>query len=208
VQVTLAYAQSLDGCLAEEAGKPTALSGTEAKALTHRLRAEHDAILVGVGTVVADDPQLTVRLVEGANPQPVILDSHLRTPNESFLASIHPRRAWVACLPGADERRVAALEALGVKVLRTPPGEDGRVRLPALLDELGRRGVQRLMVEGGAQVITAFLAQGLVDRVCITIAPRYLGGLHAVQARLAQLPALRDVRYETLGNDLIVWGRT
>jgi 3,4-dihydroxy 2-butanone 4-phosphate synthase/GTP cyclohydrolase II len=207
-EVTLAYAQSLDGCLAAAPGRPTALSGPESKALTHRLRAQHDAILVGVGTVLADDPQLTVRLAQGDHPQPIILDSYLRTPPESFLASAHPRRAWIACLAEADPRRGDALRSAGAQLLPLPPGKDGRPSLPVLLEALQRGGIQRLMVEGGAQVLTAFLAQRLANRVCITIAPRFLGGLHAIQSPLAHLPPLQDIRYESVGADLIVWAKT
>ncbi len=96
--VGLCYAQSLDGCLAEARGRPTALSGPESGRLTHRLRSLHDAILVGVGTVLADDPRLTVRGVRGPSPQPVILDSRLRTPPDAYLVAQHPRPAWIAAL--------------------------------------------------------------------------------------------------------------
>src|SRR5512143_1701471 len=89
--VSLCYAQSLDGCIAAERGRPTQLSGPETKQITHRLRALHDGILVGIGTVLADDPHLTVRHARGENPQPVVLDSRLRTPVEARLIAGHPR---------------------------------------------------------------------------------------------------------------------
>ncbi len=205
--ITLAYAQSLDGCLTEAPGRPTALSGADAQALTHRLRAENDAILVGIGTVLADNPRLTVRLADGPNPQPVILDGRLRTPPGCFLVSGHPKPAWVAGLLHADPGRAAALQQAGALLLPTSAEADGRISLPALLATLHQRGIRRLMVEGGAQVITAFLSRRLVDQVCITIAPRYLGGLNAIQAPLAALPPLSQVTYTTLGEDLIVWGQ-
>lgn len=206
-RVGLCFAQSLDGSLALERGRPTLLSGPQSARLTHALRAAHDAILVGGGTVLADDPQLTVRHAPGPDPQPVILDSRLRTPPGAFLVARHPRRAWIAALEGADRARRAALEASGAQVLALPASAAGGVDLPALLDCLAGRGVRRLMVEGGAQVLTRFLAEGLADWVCITLAPCFIGGLRALEAPLPGLPRLQDVIYQTVGDDLVVWGK-
>ncbi len=209
-QVGLCFAQSLDGSLALERGRPTRLSGPQSARLTHALRAAHDAILVGAGTVLADDPQLTVRHVRGPNPQPVILDSRLRTPPGAFLVAHHPRPAWIAALPEADPARRAALEVAGAQIILLPAAQsvDGAgVSLPALLDSLSGWGVRRLMVEGGAQVITRFLVEGLADWVCITLAPCFIGGLRALEARLPALPRLQDVIYQTLDDDLVIWGR-
>jgi GTP cyclohydrolase II len=205
--VSLCYAQSLDGCLAIQRGQPTQLSGAEASRLTHRLRAAHDAILVGVGTVIADDPQLTVRLVDGRNPQPVILDSRLRTPLQARLLGRTTQPAWIATTPAADPQRRAALESAGRRLLVLPADEAGRVFLPALLEGLAEDGISSLMVEGGARVITAFLAQGLADWVSITIAPVILGGLPAVEACLARPSRLTQVYREQLGGDMVVFGR-
>ena len=97
--VSLSYAQSLDGSLAARRGSPLLLSGKASMQLTHRLRASHDAILVGIGTILADDPQLTVRLVQGPQPQPVILDSHLRLPPNARVFQ-GPKLPWIGKLPG------------------------------------------------------------------------------------------------------------
>jgi riboflavin-specific deaminase-like protein len=205
--VSLCYAQSLDGCLTAQRGQPTRLSGAAASRLTHQLRAAHDAILVGVGTLIADDPQLTVRLVEGRDPQPVILDSRLRMPAQAGLLKRANQPAWIATTPAADPERRAALEGAGVRLLVLPADDAGRVSLPALLDALAKNGINSLMVEGGAQVITAFLAQGLADWVSITIAPVILGGLPAVEPCLALQYRLTQVYYEQLGQDMVVFGR-
>jgi 3,4-dihydroxy 2-butanone 4-phosphate synthase/GTP cyclohydrolase II len=217
--VTLSYAQSLDGSLAAQRGRPLALSGPEAAALTHRLRAAHDAILVGIGTVLADDPRLTVRLASGKNPQPVVLDSHLRLPLGSNLLHRQPGEMlpWVAGLQSPSTGRQAQLEAAGARVLCFSPGEDGRVPLPALLERLAEIGVNSLMVEGGAQVITSFLAQGLADQAVLMIAPLFVGGLHAVESSLAPgnpaqpdrpaFPALTGGGFEQCGADLVLWGK-
>ena len=207
--VTLAYAQSLDGSIAARRGEQTIISGPEAGRLTHRMRAHHDAILVGIGTVIADDPQLTVRLVRGPNPQPVILDSRLRFPTWAKL--LHGgRRPWIATTESADAARQAALEAAGARVFRLPADADGLVSLPALLEHLHRLHIRSLMVEGGATVISHFLATHLVDRLVLTIAPMLLGGLNAVEG-LAQvngrvMPQLSRPRYQRVGKDVVLFG--
>jgi 3,4-dihydroxy 2-butanone 4-phosphate synthase/GTP cyclohydrolase II len=209
--VTLSYAQSLDGSIAARRGSPLRLSGPEAMALTHRLRAAHGAILVGIGTVLADDPRLNVRLVQGRDPQPVVLDSRLRMPLEAELmrGACPP---WIATLAEADPHKRVQLEQRGARVFHLPPGETGGVSLAALLERLGEWGIDTLMVEGGASVITAFFRQALVDRLVLTIAPRLVGGLRAIEMDgesvgwIGSPPNLQNVGYERLGDDLIVWG--
>jgi 3,4-dihydroxy 2-butanone 4-phosphate synthase/GTP cyclohydrolase II len=199
--VTLTYAQSLDGCLALP-GRRVLLSGPESQTYSHQLRASHDAILIGVGTVLVDDPQLTVRLVDGPHPQPIVLDSHLRTPPTAALLAHPSKRLWLAATqPPMD--RVVALEAQGARIFRLPADLTGNVSLTTLLDKLGEEGIQRLMVEGGAQVINAFLEQKLVNKLIVTIAPKLLGGLQAVERLSAPLD-LRNATYRQLGADMIV----
>jgi GTP cyclohydrolase II len=205
--VTLSYAQSLDGSLAARRGQSLALSGPAATALTHSLRAAHAAILVGIGTVLADDPRLTVRYADGPSPQPVVLDSTLRTPLQARLLR-HPRGVWIACTRGDPGKRLA-LQSAGARLLDLPPDPAGGVSLPALLACLAADGIDSLMVEGGAQVIQACLSQGLADTLVLTIAPLFVGGLHAVEGLLPGpgFPRLEGAGYERLGEDLIVWGR-
>jgi 3,4-dihydroxy 2-butanone 4-phosphate synthase/GTP cyclohydrolase II len=208
--VTLTYAQSLDGSIAADAGQPLSLSGHQSLMLTHRLRAAHDAILVGIGTVVADNPLLNVRLVEGKDPQPVIVDSQLRFPLEANLLRHHPLSPWIATGEQADRERQRRLEAAGARVLRLPCRPDGRVDLEALLERLGNCGINSLMVEGGARIITSFLARQLVDHLVLTVVPRLVGGVHAVgslgQFEPARFPGLRNVGHQRLGEDLVLWG--
>lgn len=210
--VSLCYAQSLDGCLAMQRGRATALSGPASSRMTHRLRAAHDAILVGVGTILSDNPLLTVRLVEGKHPQPVILDSQLRTPPQARVLHKHPRPAWIATRSPVDPARSQALSAQGARILPLPSSKDQRIDLASLLDCLAEQGIRRLMVEGGARVLTSFLAQGLVDRVIITVAPVYLAGLASIEpgalaAKVGRPPRLSQPAFERLGDDLIIYGQ-
>lgn len=203
--VTIAFAQSIDGSLAAEPGKPLPLSGPESAAYTHHLRAAHDAILVGIGAVLADNPRLTVRLADGPHPQPIVVDSRLRFPDGAALLSHPTHPVWIATTAAAPEDRLQALCSAGAVALVLPADPHGRVSLPDLLDELGARGIQRLMVEGGAAVITAFLSQGLADRLSVTIAPRLVAGVRALQTALNI--SLRNSVWRMSGPDVILEAR-
>jgi GTP cyclohydrolase II len=206
--VTLSYAQSLDGSIADRPGRPLALSGSQAMAMTHALRALHQAILVGIGTVLADNPRLNVRLVSGPDPQPVVVDSRLRFPPYANLLK-NRRSPWIATHADAEAERQHALEAAGARVLRLP-GSNGWVDLDALLEHLGSIGINSLMVEGGAQIITSFLTFRLVDQVVLTIAPLLVGGLRVVDhlelASRRRFPRLKNLSYQQLGDDLVLRG--
>ncbi|MFA5835957.1 MAG: RibD family protein [Bellilinea sp.] len=208
--VTLSYAQTLDGCIAAEPGKPLEISSPETMQMTHRLRAWHDAILVGIGTVLADDPLLNVRLVEGKDPQPIILDSRLRTPLGSRLirrSDLHP---WIVCSNAAGQDQGAALMAAGAHLLRVEQEPDGCLSLPQMLECLKSLGIASIMVEGGSRVISSFLQAGLADWAVITISPRWAGGLPALDREVGSqrdMPHLIDPEYQQCGPDLVVSGR-
>jgi GTP cyclohydrolase II len=207
--VTLAWAQSLDGSIALEAGRACALSGAESLTLTHAVRASQDAILVGIGTLLADDPQLSVRYWSGRSPAPVVLDTRLRTPPSArLLAGAGPERVvTIACTAAADEARVAPLASRGARVLRLPAWPNGWVDLPALLEALGAAGVESLMVEGGARVLTSFLRAELGDYAVVTIAPRLLGGLPVVGGLdHGRAPRLVSIASHRLGDDVVLAG--
>ncbi len=205
--VTLSYAQSLDGSIAAADRSPLRLSGPAAMRLTHALRAMHDAILVGVGTVLADDPRLTVRLVEGAQPRPVILDSRLRIPRDARVFQ-HPQRPWIAAVQ-SEHVAIAQTRMPRADILSIPQDKHGQVDLERLLIELGRRGIRHVMVEGGAQVLSNLLRLGLANYAVITLAPRFLGGYHVFSqpdGRPASTPALLDVEHTSAGSEVILWG--
>jgi len=225
--VTLAYAQSLDGSITVARGQRYALSGPEALRFTHALRARHDAILVGVGTVLADDPELRVRLVDGPSPQPVVVDSRLRTPpTAKLLAQPGGRPIWIAAAElaanrphdahdGGEQRaraeRLGRIQAHGSRVVDCPALANGWVDLPALLGRLDAEGVRHVMVEGGARIITSFLEARLLDYAVVTVSPQFLGGLSAIEpsarSRVSSAaPHLKAWVGCRLGDDLVLAG--
>jgi 3,4-dihydroxy 2-butanone 4-phosphate synthase/GTP cyclohydrolase II len=208
--VTLTFAQSLDGSIAQSPRSRTQLSNACSQVLTHYLRARHDAILVGVDTVMVDDPRLSVRLVDGPSPRPVILDSRLRFPPGARLLAGGGAEPVIATTARASRTRERRLRAAGADVLRLPQGKGGRVDLHALLRHLRGANTSSLMVEGGARVITSFLRAGLVDLLVLTVCPRLIGGLRALPrlSPLAQarIPRLVNVHSESLEGDVILIG--
>jgi diaminohydroxyphosphoribosylaminopyrimidine deaminase / 5-amino-6-(5-phosphoribosylamino)uracil reductase len=211
--VTLSYAQTLDGRLATSTGGSQWISAPESLHFSHKLRAKHDAILVGVGTARKDDPRLTVRLVAGRNPLRVVVDSTLRIP---LTAAVLTEEAAPGTVLAVTERAPAArrdeVRALGATVLCLPTNTEGRVDLFALLAALQDRGVGSVLVEGGAGMITALLRARLVDRVVVCVAPKILGaGIEAVGdlgiRELARTLIMVDASVTPCGVDLILDGR-
>jgi 3,4-dihydroxy 2-butanone 4-phosphate synthase/GTP cyclohydrolase II len=196
--VTLTYAQSVDGSIAARDGSPIRLSCDESMQMTHALRASHDGILVGVNTVINDDPSLALKGINGVNPQPIVLDSTLRLPLTARLLKHPSHPLWLAA-SCPDPQRQTQLEALGARIIRVGADSRGRVNLVSLLDHLGELGIKRLMVEGGAQVIRSFLEEHLADKLILTIAPRIVNGL-----KIDSSASLRNVQYRQLGIDLVV----
>jgi len=209
-RTTLSYAQSLDGCIAAATGKATQISNPHSQVLCHRLRAIHDAILIGVGTVVVDDPLLTTRHVPGTHPRPIVIDSRLRMPLDAHLLQRDDDSLIVATTESASGEKAKRLEAAGATVVRTAPDRDGRVDLRALLRLLVGLGLRSLMIEGGAGVITSVLKARLADQLVLAIAPCFLGGVRGVQS-LAEIdpadrPRLTNVHLARVGGDLVVYG--
>ena len=211
--VHLKLACSLDGRIATRTGDSRWITCEESRARAHQLRHEYDSILVGVGTAQADDPQLTDRS-ERPRGRPlvrVVLDGDLRLAADSKLArTVRKAPVIVFASERADEGRAAALEACGVEVVRAARG--GR-HLAAVLDELGRRTLQSVLVEGGTSVAGSFLDASLVDKVTFFIAPVIIGGCDAKAAiggegagRIAEATHLREVEITQRGCDVEVTG--
>ncbi|MBW2432365.1 MAG: RibD family protein [Deltaproteobacteria bacterium] len=208
--ITISYAQSIDGSIAARNNEPLELSGPQSWTLTHQVRAVSDAILIGIGTVLADDPRLSVRRVEGRNPQPIILDTHLRTPLDAKCVQRDDVSTWLINAKTNSIANRRALEEVGASPLTCATGTDGKIDLLALMDLLAAMKINSVMVEGGARVITSFVNARLVDQFIITIAPKFVGGLQVLNSRgieKAQYLECEQVYYQHLGNDIIVWAR-
>ncbi|MFT0859025.1 bifunctional diaminohydroxyphosphoribosylaminopyrimidine deaminase/5-amino-6-(5-phosphoribosylamino)uracil reductase RibD [Ancylobacter sp. G4_0304] len=206
--VMLKLAVSADGKAGLEGRRPAAITGEEARAAVHMLRATHDAVLTGIGTVLADDPLLTCRLPGMADRSPVrvVLDGALRLPLSSALVrSLDIAPLWVIAGEGAPLEREAALNDLGVEVMRVGRGPTGGLDLAEALRLLAVRGITRLMVEAGPRVASAFVAADLVDEADIFTGPDPLGA-NAIDA-LEGLPLaaldthLVEVETHTHGRD-------
>ncbi len=208
--VTLSYAQSLDGSSAAKRGAALGLSGPESLKLTHRLRSKHNAILVGIGTVLSDNPRLTVRLVNGKNPRPIVVDSRLRIPLDCRLFNENIVTPWVAATEAYPADRKEAIEASGASVFIFRSNDKGQVDLLSMLVRLGQMGITSLMVEGGSRIITSFLLGQLANYLVLTIAPVMVGGLRGVndlsRNKIPDIHSLHQMGHQWFGKDLILWG--
>jgi len=211
--VTLKFAQTLDGRIATATGDSQGISSVPFRRLAHRLRAANDAVMVGIDTVLADNPRLTVRLVKGRNPSRVVLDSRLRTPLDAEV--VQNREAAptiIATTSQADEKKVSHLRETGIEVLVTRQDEAGKVDLRQLLGMLGERGFSSVLVEGGAGVITSFLRRNLADKMVIAVAPKIMGkGIEAVGElnirEVSQALKLSFQKTYRVGEDLVIEAR-
>jgi GTP cyclohydrolase II len=209
--VTVHYAQTIDGRIAARTGDSHWVSGESSLRLAHELRAANDAVLVGIGTVLADDPRLTVRLVKGPSPIRVIVDSHLGIPLEANVLTDDAAPTIVATTHLAPEERAVAIRSHGATVLRARAANDGTVDLSDLMRRLRGRGVRSLLIEGGRGMITSALRGGIVDRLTVCIAPKVIGeGISAVGD--LHVDYLRDAmtfahsRFITCGEDIVFYG--
>ena len=207
--VVLKHAQTIDGRTATATGDSRWISGPEERALSHALRSACDAVAVGIGTVLIDDPQLTVRSVSGPSPIRVVFDSRLRIPDDARVLGDGPATIVITTSRSSASRRRALVER-GVGVDVVPEGPGG-VSLAGALAALALRGVTTILVEGGARVATSFLADGLVNRAIVAIAPTVLGaGTDAIGdlgvERISQAIQLKHPLARMVGRDVVMAG--
>lgn len=212
--VALKYAMTLDGCLSAASGDSKWITGLKARKEAHRLRSLYDVILVGKGTVLADNPALTCRLVRGKNPLRVILDTQFEIPLTAEVLADGAAGTLVFTGRQAPQKKCAeAAELPHVEVIRVPTDEQGQVSLPAVLEELAKRNLTSILVEGGSSVLGAFWQQEFTERVYTFIAPKILGGADNLlpvggveQKKMSEALALEHCRLKRFGKDYLLTG--
>lgn len=210
--VTLKTASTLDGKIASKTGDSKWISNEEARRRVHTLRHRHQAIMVGVSTVIADDPQLTTRLpVKGINPIRIVVDSRLTIPLESQMLHDSAAPTMILTTELGDPQKKTELQRLGIEVIVC--GDGPRVDLKLAMDTLGQREIGSILLEGGGTLNGAMLEEGLVDRVVLFIAPKIVGGLAAPSSfnfsgaeRMSDAVTLSDVQFEQLGDNVCITG--
>jgi len=213
--VTMKVASSLDGKIASAMGESRWISGKKSRALVHQLRNESDAVMVGIGTILKDDPRLTARLAgkKGCDPIRIIVDSRLRIPLESRILHLDSAaKTILVATKQAPNDKIREIEKLGAQVL-VAEGSNSRVDLAALMDELGRIGITNLLLEGGSELNASMLCDRLVDKVIFFVAPQIIGGQDAKSAvggqavrSLSQAFNLSNLQVSRLGKDLFIRG--
>jgi diaminohydroxyphosphoribosylaminopyrimidine deaminase/5-amino-6-(5-phosphoribosylamino)uracil reductase len=210
--VTLKFAQSLDGRIATQTGNSQWISSPETLRLAHKLRSFHDAILVGIGTVLVDDPSLTVRLVKGTAPQRIIVDTRLRIPlSAKILNDDGVTRTVIVATEGANLRKSRKIHYLGAEILWAAKNPRGGVDMLDLLEKLGHMGITSVLVEGGSQIITSLVERNLADKIVIVMAPKIIGkGVEALGdlkiRDLKQALCISRMKTKKVGPDIVIEG--
>jgi diaminohydroxyphosphoribosylaminopyrimidine deaminase/5-amino-6-(5-phosphoribosylamino)uracil reductase len=223
--VILKIASSLDGKIATGSGESKWITGEQSRKIVHRLRSEVDAVMVGIGTVLMDDPMLNVRLIKGRNPHRLILDSQLkisltaRILNPELNLSLglsHPvpseSKTYIVTSSDAPEDKIIALEKKGIRIIPAD-SKEGYIDLPLLMKELGNIGIMSLMIEGGSETNASALRAGIIDKVLIFLSPKIIGGSNSKGSvggtspeRLTDAIILKDLRFRRSGEDLLIEG--
>ncbi len=207
--ITLKYAQTLDGRIATSKGSSRWISSQKSRKYSHRLRSNNDAVLVGVNTILKDNPLLTVRLVKGKNPLRIIVDSRLRTPIKTrIIGDIKSAPVLIATTRRAPSKRIRQFEERGVDIAVIREDREGKVDIKMLVRALSKRGIRSILVEGGSKILTSFLKNRLADRLVVFIAPKIMGqGIDAIGdlgvVEIARCLNLKANRVKNIDGDLI-----
>lgn len=213
--LTLKLALSLDGRIATKTGESKWITSKESRAFSHELRARHDAVMVGINTIMTDDPRLTVRNAAGRNPIRIVVDSKLRLPfDRNVVKTAHEVPTCVLTTAEADPDHEQALTDAGLNIIKLPATTEGRCDMRAALYELAKREVVSVLCEGGAELTGSLLAGRLVDHMYAFVAPLLLGPRGRAGAvdwagpdTIKGAPRIKNPKWELHGNDALVSGR-
>jgi diaminohydroxyphosphoribosylaminopyrimidine deaminase/5-amino-6-(5-phosphoribosylamino)uracil reductase len=210
--VVLKVASTLDGKIATRNGDSKWISGEPSRRFVHQLRGQADGVLVGIGTVLRDDPLLTARGKEGSEPYRIVLDTRLKIPEEARVFERSPSKVILATTESAPQDKIERLETRGVRVLIID-SKEGRVDLRSFLSKLGELGMMTLLVEGGSRVNGSFLDEGLIDKFFIFLSPKLIGDPEALGifdgrgvSNLEEAVALKEIKTKRIGEDILVEG--
>jgi diaminohydroxyphosphoribosylaminopyrimidine deaminase/5-amino-6-(5-phosphoribosylamino)uracil reductase len=210
--VILKVAATLDGKIAAREGDSKWISGETSRHFIHRMRDQVDGVVIGIGTVLKDDPQLTARIKKGRDPYRIILDSRLRIPEDAKVIGNSPSKTIIATTELAARDKIERLEKKGVRILILD-SKQGRVDLKNCLSKLGEMGIMSLLVEGGSQVNGSFLDEGLIDKILFFLSPKLIGDREALgifggsgKATLKETIPLNELRVRRIGKDILIEG--
>ena len=210
--VVLKIAATLDGKIATRNGESKWISGEASRRLVHRLRERVDGVLVGIGTVLKDNPLLTARTKKGKEPYRIVLDSRLKIPEDAKVFEHSPSEVILATTRSAPHEKIERLEKKGVRVLIID-SKEGRVDLGTCLNKLGEIGLMSILVEGGSQINGSFLDEGLIDKFLFFLSPKWLGDPQAPGifggrgvSNLKEAVGLKEIRTKRIGEDIFVEG--
>jgi len=210
--VVLKVAVTLDGKIATRHGDSKWISGEASRRFVHRLRDQVDGVLVGIGTVLKDDPLLTARVKEGREPYRIVLDSRLKIPEDAKVFEHSPSEVILATTGSAPREKIERLEEKGVRVLMID-SKEGRVDLRTCLNKLGKMGLMNILVEGGSRINGSFLDEGLIDKFLLFLSPKCLGdpqspGIFGGRgvSNLKEAVGLKEIKIKRIGEDILVEG--
>ena len=210
--VILKAAATLDGKIATRDGESKWISGEDSRRFVHKLRDQVDGVLVGIGTVLRDDPMLTTGIKGGRDPYRIVLDSRLKIPEEARVIGDFPARVVIMATELAPEDKIERLAKRGVRIM-TLPSKEGRVDVKSSLSKLGEIGIMSLLVEGGSEVNGSFLDEGLIDKLLLFISPKLIGdrqapGIFAGRgvSTLQEAIPLKGMKTRRIGEDVLLEG--
>lgn len=210
--VVLKLATTLDGKIATSTGDSKWITSLESRRYVHRLRSLVDCVMVGSGTVLKDDPALTIRLIKGKNPARAVLDSGLKVPVKAKIFASHNERVFVFTSNKASKNKVKLLEQKGAEVIKVKHSQDG-LSVKGVLNELGKRGVTSVLIEGGARLAASAFKQGAVDKAIFIMAPKIIGGdgVECVGKLgikfIKRVIMLKGIKTMKIGEDFVIQGR-